>query len=85
MRTVSLLISIDFDCFRVLFVVRFSKLNCLLIANRYNSMQERVIFYVILLFLIISILITKCSHLYIYIQIHTLEVRRLNNWKNKRP
>jgi hypothetical protein len=25
---------INFDCFRVLFVVRFSKLNCLLIADR---------------------------------------------------
>jgi hypothetical protein len=34
MRTISLLISIDFDCFRVLFIVRFSKLNCLLIADR---------------------------------------------------
>jgi hypothetical protein len=34
MRTISLLISIDFDYFRVLFVVRFSKLNCLLIADR---------------------------------------------------
>jgi hypothetical protein len=30
----SLLISTDFDCFRVLFVVRFSKLNCVLIADR---------------------------------------------------
>jgi hypothetical protein len=29
MRIRSLLISIDFDCFRVLFVVRFSKLKCL--------------------------------------------------------
>jgi hypothetical protein len=29
-----LLISIDFDCFRVLFVARFSKLNCILIADR---------------------------------------------------
>jgi hypothetical protein len=35
MRTISLLISIDFDCFRVL-VVRFYKLNCLLIADRYQ-------------------------------------------------
>jgi hypothetical protein len=34
MRTISLLISIDFKCFRVLFVIRFSKLNCLLIADR---------------------------------------------------
>jgi hypothetical protein len=34
MRTRSLLISIDFDCFMVLFVVRFSKLNCLLIVDR---------------------------------------------------
>jgi hypothetical protein len=34
MRTESLLISIDFDCFRVLLVIRFSKLNCRLIADR---------------------------------------------------
>jgi hypothetical protein len=33
MRTRSLLISIDFDCLRVLFVVRFSKVNCLVIAD----------------------------------------------------
>jgi hypothetical protein len=29
-----MLISIDFDCFGVIFVVRFSKLNGLLIADR---------------------------------------------------
>jgi hypothetical protein len=34
MRTRDLLISIDFDCFRILVVVRYSKLNCLLIADR---------------------------------------------------
>jgi hypothetical protein len=51
MRTISLLISIDFDCFRVLFAVRFSKLNWLLIADCCQSMQlERLIFYIMLLF-----------------------------------
>jgi hypothetical protein len=33
LRTISLQISIDFDYFRVLFIVRFSRLNCLLIAD----------------------------------------------------
>jgi hypothetical protein len=48
MRIRSLLISIDFDCFRVLFVVRFSKLNCLFILQTaVNSMHKRVIFYYI--------------------------------------
>jgi predicted Holliday junction resolvase-like endonuclease len=43
MRTISLLISIDFDCFKVLFIVTFSKLNCRLLQTAANSMQERVI------------------------------------------
>jgi hypothetical protein len=41
MRTRSLLISIDFDCFRVLFVVRFFKLNCLVIADRCELHVEK--------------------------------------------
>jgi hypothetical protein len=61
-----LLISIDFDCFRVLFVVGFSKLNFLLIADCYQLHAGKYNFYVILLFLIISILITKCTHSYIF-------------------
>jgi hypothetical protein len=75
MRTRSLLKYIDFDCFRVLFVVRFSKLNCLLIADYCQLHDGKGNFYVILLFLIISILFTKCTHSYIYIQIHILEAR----------
>jgi flagellar biosynthesis GTPase FlhF len=73
MRTGSLLIIIDFDCFRVLFVVRFSKLNCLLIADCRQLHAGKGNFYVILLFLIIYILITKSTHL--YVQIHMLEER----------
>jgi hypothetical protein len=43
MRIRSLLISLDFDCFRVLFVVRFSKWNCLFLHTAANSM-ETIIF-----------------------------------------
>jgi hypothetical protein len=56
----------NFDCFRVLFIVRFYKLNCLLIGDCCQLHVGKGIFYVIFLFLIIFILITKCTHSYIF-------------------
>jgi hypothetical protein len=75
MRTISLLISIDFDCFRVLFIVRVSKLNCLLIAYRCQlHAAGKGNFFVILLFFN-NLHFNYKMYPFLYIHIHMLEVR----------